>query len=111
MNSNDPMMMYTVEELIADDEAALLHHNNMEAIMAYEQEDGRIAVFVNDKGDNQSRPDYTGRGLFNGQEFEVSLWNSTSKSGLEYMSGRIQKPYNGGSASTSSTTHADDVPF
>jgi len=111
MNSNDPMMMYTVEELIADDEAALLHQNNMEARMAYEQEDGRIAVFANDKGDNQSRPDYTGRGLFNGQEFEVSLWNSTSKSGLEYMSGRIQKPYNGGSASTSSTTHADDVPF
>ena len=112
MNSNDPMMMYTIEELIAEDEAAqLLHHNNMEAMMAYEQEDGRIAVFLNDKGENQSRPDYTGKGLFNGQEFEVSLWNSTSKSGLEYLSGRIQKPYNGGGAYESSATHADAVPF
>ena len=112
MNSNDPALMYTAEELIAEDEAAqLLHHNNMEAIMAYEQEDGKIAVFVNDKGDNPNRPDFTGRGMLEGKEFEVSLWNSTSKSGMDYMSGRIQKPYNGGGASTSSTVHADDVPF
>ena len=112
MNSNDPALMYTAEELIAEDEAAeLLHHNNMEAIMAYEQEDGKIAVFVNDKGDNPNRPDMTGRGMVWGKAVEISLWHSTSKSGVDYMSGRIQEPYNGGGASTSSTVHADDVPF
>ena len=114
MNSNDPSLMYTeVDMLMAEDEAAqLLHHNNMEAIMAYEIEEGQVSVFVNDKDGNDKRPDYTGKGLFNGQEFQISLWKTTSKNGLDYMSGKVQKPYNGGSSSyTGSSESLEDVPF
>ena len=113
MNSNDPSLMYTEEEMIAEDEAAqLLHHNNMEAIMAYEIEEGQVSVFVNDKDGNEKRPDFTGKGLFEGKEFQISLWKTTSKNGLDYMSGKIQPPYNGGDSSYSgASTSMDDVPF
>ena len=113
MNSNDPSLMYTEEEMIAEDEAAqLLHHNNMEANVAYEIEEGQVSVFVNDKDGNDKRPDYTGKGLFNGQEFQISLWKTTSKNGLDYMSGKVQTPYNGGGSTyTGSSESLEDVPF
>ena len=114
MNSNDPAMMYTVEELLMSEEEAdsYLLHTTTEAQMAYEMEDGQVSVFLNDKGDNPKRPDYTGKGLFNGEEFQISLWKSTSKNGVDYLSGKVQKPYNGGGGGTSrSSVSADDIPF
>ena len=114
MNSNDPFTICTAEELLmADEEAAsYLLHTTTEAQMAYEMEDGQVSVFVNDKGDNPKRPDYTGKGLFNGQEFQISLWKSTSKNGVDYLSGKVQTPYNGDGGGTSrSSVSADDIPF
>ena len=114
MNSNDPFTICTAEELLMSEEEAdsYLLHTTTEAQMAYEIEDGQVSVFVNDKGDNPKRPDFTGKGLFNGQEFQISLWKSTSKNGLEYLSGRISEPYNGsGGGSTRSSVSADDIPF
>ena len=79
--------------------------------MAYEIEEGQVSVFVNDKGDNPKRPDYTGKGLFGGKEFQISLWKSTSKNGLDYLSGKISEPYNGGGGSAQSSASVDDVPW
>ena len=79
--------------------------------MAYELEEGNISVFVNDKGDNPKRPDYTGKCMVDGQELHISLWKSTSKNGLDYLSGKINPPYNGGSSSTTSSASVDDVPW
>ena len=103
--------MNSVEEILAEGGTAFSPPKQRRPKMAYELEEGNISVFVNDKGDNPNRPDMTGRGMVWGKAVEISLWHSTSKSGVDYMSGRIQEPYNGGGASTSSTVHADDVPF
>jgi hypothetical protein len=114
MNSNNPAMMYTVEELLMSEEEAdsYLLHTTTEAQMAYEMEDGQVSVFVNDKGDNPKRPDYTGRCMVDGKELQISLWKSTSQSGLDYLSGKINPPYNGGGGSSSrSSVSADDIPF
>ena len=79
--------------------------------MAYEIEDGKISLFVNDKGDNPKRPDYTGKGMYKGEEVHLSMWKSTSKSGMEYLNGRINPPYNGEDSSTTSSASVDDVPW
>ena len=80
--------------------------------MAYEIEEGQVSVFVNDKGDNPKRPDYSGKGVVFGKEFQISLWKSTSKNGLDYLSGKISEPYNGGGGGyAESSTSVDDVPW
>jgi len=113
LNSNDPFNICTAEELLMAEEegASYLLHTTMEAKMAYEIEDGQVSVFVNDKGDNPKRPDFTGKGLFKGEEFQISLWKSTSKNGLDYLSGKISEPYNGSGGSTTTSAVVDDIPF
>lgn len=61
----------------------------------FTHEEGQVSVFVNDKGDNPKRPDYTGQGKFRGEMFKISLWKTTSKDGKKYLNGQIQEPYNG----------------
>ena len=53
-----------------------------------------IAIFRNDKGDNQKRPDYTGTVNVNGKEYKVSMWLKTSQKGTQFLAGQIQEPYN-----------------
>ena len=104
--------MNTVEEIIAEGGAVPAPHQHKRGPkMAYEIEEGQVSVFVNDKGDNPKRPDLTGKGLFDGKEFQISLWKSTSKNGLEYWSGKISEPYNGGGGSAQSSASVDDVPW
>ena len=79
--------------------------------MAYELEDGKMSLFKNDKGDNPKRPDYTGKGMYKGEEVHFSLWDSTSKGGLKYLSGRLAPPWNGESDSATSSASVDDVPW
>jgi uncharacterized protein (DUF736 family) len=50
-------------------------------------------LFTNDKGDNEKRPGYKGRGNWKGQEFEVAAWNRTSKDGKPYLSLSFSEPY------------------
>lgn len=58
--------------------------------MAYEQKPGDFALFKNDKGDNEKRPDYTGNGLdLNGQRIKISAWLKKGAKGT-FMSCRIQ---------------------
>ena len=103
--------MNTVEEIIAEGGTAFSPSQQRRPKMAYEHEDGKISLFVNDKGDNPKRPDYTGKGMYKGEEVHLSMWKSTSKGGMEYLSGRINPPYNGESVSTTSSASVDDVPW
>jgi len=42
--------------------------------MAYEQKNGDIAVFKNDKKGNDKAPDFKGTALINGVKMDVALW-------------------------------------
>ena len=103
--------MNTVEEILAEGGTAFSPPQQRRPKMAYELEEGNISVFVNDKGDNPKRPDYTGKCMVDGQELHISLWKSTSKNGLDYLSGKINPPYNGGSGTATSSASVDDVPW
>ena len=103
--------MNTVEEILAEGGAVFSSPQQRRPKMAYELEEGNISVFVNDKGDNPKRPDYTGKCMVDGQELQISLWKSTSKNGLDYLSGKINPPYNGGSGTATSSASVDDVPW
>lgn len=59
--------------------------------MAYELKENTFSLFHNDKGDNDKRPDWAGKGKINGKEVRVSLWLRKSASGIEYFSGSISE--------------------
>lgn len=42
--------------------------------MAYELREGSGTLFINDKGDNPTRPDYRGEILLDGVVYELSGW-------------------------------------
>ena len=44
------------------------------------------ALFKNDKGDNQNRPDYRGSLNVGGTDYWISAWLKTSKAGAKFMS-------------------------
>jgi uncharacterized protein (DUF736 family) len=48
------------------------------------------ALFKNDKGGNEQRPDYKGTLNVNGQEYWISAWLKSSKAGQKYMSLSVQ---------------------
>ena len=52
----------------------------------YEQKDNSGALFVNDKGDNESRPDRTGDAMIDGVMYRMAGWVNTSANGKQYLS-------------------------
>lgn len=57
--------------------------------MAYEQKNGELVIFKNEKKTDR-QPDYKGRGLdLNGQEIEIALWVKQGKE-QKFFSARIQ---------------------
>jgi len=72
-----------------------------------------IVLFVNDKEGNEKRPDFTGTALWNGEEIKVAVWENTSKGGKRYLSGQLQRPYNGagGSGDVNRSAEGTDIPF
>lgn len=56
--------------------------------MAYQQKEGDIAIFFNDKKTNENQPDWRGRCLVDGQEKEVAFWYKNS--GM--MTGKVSEP-------------------
>jgi hypothetical protein len=87
--------------------------------MAYEQKDGDFTLFRNEKGDNPKRPDWKGKALIDGSEYEVAAWDKRGAKG-EFISGKIKvrematKPEGGGlsgSRPRAATPDSDDVPF
>lgn len=80
----------------------------------YEQKPGTINVFVNDKGDNEKRPDMTGTAMLeDGTILRVSLWAKKTEAGKKYLSGKIQ-PQQDQAPRDQPVTAAevlDDLPF
>ena len=72
-----------------------------------------FAMFKNEKGDNEARPDYTGTvTLEGGKEMRMAAWVRESKSGLKYLSGRLSEPQDNSNVNNASVEGADaDVPF
>ena len=58
----------------------------------YEQKDNNGALFKNDKGGVETRPDYRGKARVNGADVEISAWIKKSKAGQTYMSLSFQEP-------------------
>ena len=48
------------------------------------------ALFKNDKGDNENRPDYKGSINVAGTDYWISSWLKTSQAGNKYMSLSVQ---------------------
>ena len=84
--------------------------------MAYEQKEGDVSLFKNDKkqpGSNQ--PDMRGTALLNGQKLKLSLWTK-GEGDRKFLAGKIELdnyvPTQTGSSSTQQTdTNDDDLPF
>jgi hypothetical protein len=58
--------------------------------MAYEQKDGDISIFKNNKKATEKQPDYTGTALINGQKMQVALWIKEGQKG-KFFAGKIQE--------------------
>ena len=86
----------------------------MEEIKMAEQYDNTnsFALFKNDKGDNEARPDYTGNvTLPDGKEMRMAAWVRESKSGLKFLSGRLSEPQPKADVGNAAVEGSDDVPF
>jgi uncharacterized protein (DUF736 family) len=59
-------------------------------MMAYEQRDNSGSLFKNDRKEKENQPDYTGTGMYGGQEIRISAWLKTSKAGKKFLSLSIQ---------------------
>ena len=76
-----------------------------------------FALFKNEKGDNEARPDYTGTvTLENGKDMRMAAWIRESKSGIKFLSGRLSEPQvqasDAGSANVNNAAvEGEEVPF
>ena len=73
-----------------------------------------FAMFKNEKGDNEARPDYTGTvTLEGGKEMRMAAWIRESKSGVKFLSGRLSEPQVQSSEANrnNARVEGDDVPF
>ena len=78
----------------------------------YVQKAGTVSLFTNDKEGNDKRPDYTGNMKTpDGKEYKISLWNSVSQKGTNYLSGKVDIPYNPNGDAPSQGSSSDAVPF
>lgn len=59
--------------------------------MAYEMKEKTFSLFENDKKGNEKAPDYKGKGLIDGKEVRIAVWQRKSASGIEYLSGTIEE--------------------
>lgn len=59
--------------------------------------EGRIALFPNDKGANPKRPDYRGDLQLDGVKYKISLWAKQTKdgSGRTYWAGQVEQAKDG----------------
>lgn len=61
--------------------------------MAYEQKEGDIAVFQNDKKGNDKAPDWKGNALINGVKMEVAFWQKSETMLAGKISERRTPPF------------------
>ena len=74
--------------------------------MEYDQKDNEVTLWQQEKKSEKS-PSYSGKGLVNGKEVRVALWNNTSKNGKTYLKLKFSDPQDNGSRST----EEPDIPF
>lgn len=67
--------------------------------MAFEQKPNNGALFINDKKEKDTHPDYKGSINVDGKEYWISGWKRTSNGGAKYMSLAV-KPKEAQSADT-----------
>lgn len=79
--------------------------------MSYEQRDNSGSLFRNDKQGNEKRPDYTGKGMVNGQLVRISAWLKEGKSGTKYLSLSFQEPKDEPPKPAPVADLDDDLPF
>lgn len=72
--------------------------------MAYEQKDNSGALFKNDKAGNPKRPDYKGKLMVAGKNYQVSGWIRESKQGDKFLSLSVETEQPRGG-------RGSDVPF
>lgn len=104
------------EQEAEDSVHAELFHQQLieEQIQMKDPKDNSLVLFPNDKEGNDKRPDFTGRGLLNGEEFDISVWKNISKAGKPYMSGQMQPPWSKTNAPprmSEGVDTDDNVPF
>lgn len=58
----------------------------------YTNRDMSGALFKNDKGDNQARPDYRGDITINGVTHKLAAWIKEGRNGSKFMSLRVEVP-------------------
>jgi len=59
---------------------------------SFEMKDMTGALFKNDKGENQNRPDLKGKIMVDGKLLYLSAWKKKSAAGDAYYSISVQKP-------------------
>lgn len=73
------------------------------------------ALFKNDKGDNDNRPDYRGSAEIDRVEYWVSAWIRTSKKGEKFMSLKFEPKQTGtrpkGNQRPAQPDFNDRIPF
>ena len=83
----------------------------------FQQRDNSGSLFKNDKGGNESRPDYRGSAMVDGVEYWVSAWIKDGKSGkfmsLSYQVKEEQEKPKGKSKQAAQDDFDDssDIPF
>lgn len=83
--------------------------------MAYEQKPLTGALFKNDKGDNDKRPDYRGDCLIDGVTYKIAAWLKDGNKG-KFMSLRFEVKDDGGQYAPEPTKEPkppidDSIPF
>lgn len=75
------------------------------------QTNNRGSLFVNDKGGNESRPDYKGIATINGVNYDVAGWKQTAKSGVKYLSLKFSEDLPKPTATPKPAASAENDPF
>jgi len=57
--------------------------------MAWEKKHGDVTLFANDRKTKDTQPDWRGSIHIEGKDYEIALWNKTSKNGNTFISGRM----------------------
>jgi uncharacterized protein (DUF736 family) len=83
--------------------------------MAYDQKDMSGALFRNDKGTNEKRPDYRGDCKIGGVTYKISAWIKAKQDGDKFMSLAFESKepaaVQPGPAPAASGDAKEDLPF
>lgn len=78
--------------------------------MAYEQKDNSGALFRNDKGDNESRPNYRGDCMVEGIPKRMAAWVKEGKNG-KFLSIKFEAPRERQEPAQTQADLDDEIPF